>query len=245
MIYRRMMIEALALSLCLCLLSGCGPKATPTPTPIPTPEPVVTQKVSFQTEDGIMLAGTLFKGDTDLAVVLAHQGAGQPNQKSWHAFAEAAARSGITALAFDFRKDFGGPLDKDVVAAIRVLRGRGYARIACIGASMGGTSCLKAGLTERLAGIGIIGSAWSTGGNVSIEPQELAALTMPKLFVTTNNDRFAGIAATVKGIYEAAPEPKQFQEYPGTAHGTEIFGTASRDDFRALLLGFLEGLPQR
>jgi pimeloyl-ACP methyl ester carboxylesterase len=243
MIHRRFAIAALALV--LCLLVGCGPKATPTPTPTPTPEPVVTQKVSFQTEDGVMLSGTLFKSGTDLAVVLAHQGAGQPNQKSWHAFAVAAAQRGITALAFDFRDDFGGPLDKDVVAAIRVLRGRGYTRIACIGASMGGTSCLKAGVTEQLAGIGIIGSAWTTGGDVRIEREELAVLTMPKLFVTTDNDRFTGIPATVKSIYNAAPEPKQFQEYPGTAHGTEIFGTAHRDDFRALLLEFLQSLLQK
>jgi len=236
---RRAIVGLMILAL---LAAGCGPKATPTPAPTPTLEPVVTQKISFVTEDGVTLIGNIFKGNTDLAVVLAHQGAGQPNQKSWHAFAEAAARDGITALAFDFRADFGGPLDKDVVAAIRVLRGRGYARIACIGASMGGTSCLVAGLTEQLAGIGIVGSAWTTGGNVRIEPQELAALTMPKLFVTTDHDRFEGITATVKSIYNAAPEPKQFQEYPGTAHGTEIFGTANRDDFRALLLDFLEGL---
>jgi predicted alpha/beta-hydrolase family hydrolase len=240
MIGRRQAIVGLMV---LALLSaGCAPKATPTPTPTPTLEPVATQKVTFVTEDGVTLSGTLFKGGTDLAVVLAHQGAGQPNQKSWHTFAEAAARSGITALPFDFRKDFGGPLDKDVVAAIRFLRGRGYTRIACIGASMGGTSCLKAGLTEQLAGIGVIGSAWNTGGDVSMERGDLAALTMPKLCVTTDNDRFTGIAATVKSIYEAAPEPKDFKEYPGTAHGTEIFGTAHREDFRALLLGFLESL---
>jgi dienelactone hydrolase len=198
--------------------------------------------VTFGTADGITLSGTLFPGDGDLAVVLAHQGAGQPTQKSWHTFATLAAQHGITALPFDFRDDFGGPLDKDVVAAIQFLRSRGYPRIACIGASMGGTSCLKAALSEELVGIGVIGSAWTTGGGVSIEREDLAGLTMPKLFVTTDNDRFTGIPATVKSIYEAAPEPKQFQEYPGTTHGTEIFGTQSRDEFRALLLGFLDKL---
>jgi dienelactone hydrolase len=198
--------------------------------------------VKFVTEDGLTLAGTLFPGDGDLAVVLTHQGAGQPTQKSWHTFATLAAQHGVTALPFDFRDDFGGPLDLDVVAAIRFLRGRGYTRIACIGASMGGTSCLKAALTEELVGIGVIGSAWSTGGGVTIESGDLATLTMPKLFVTTDNDRFEGITAVIKSMYKQAPDPKQYQEYTGTAHGTEIFSTQHRDDFRALLIGFLENL---
>jgi pimeloyl-ACP methyl ester carboxylesterase len=231
-------------SLCVLLVilsvaAGCA-KAEPTPTP--TPRPITTEKVSFVADDGVKLNGTLFLGDSDLAVVLAHQGAGQITQKSWHTFANLAAQNGITALPFDFRDDFGGPLDKDVIAAIEFLRSRGYARIACIGASMGGTSCLKAALTEELAGIGIIGSGWTTGGGVYIVRQDLDGLTMPKLFVTTDNDRFAGIPATVKALYQSAPEPKQLQEYPGTAHGTEIFGTQYRDEFRALLLDFLDKL---
>lgn len=237
---RRMMV---ALMLLVLLAFGCSsPAPTATPTPTATPEPIATEKVSFTTEDGVILSGTLFLGGSALAVVLTHQGAGQPNQKSWHTFATLAARQGFTALPFDFRDDFGGPLDKDVVAAIRFLRSRGYTRIACIGASMGGTSCLKAALTEELIGIGVIGSQWNTGGEVSLERGELATLHMSKLFVTTDNDRFMGIPAVMKSMYEQAPEPKQFQEYPGTAHGTEIFGTQYRDDFRALLLGFLESL---
>jgi len=240
-----------ALTLLLLLLVGCSgpapsasPTAIPSATPIstPTPQPIATENVSFVTEDGVALKGTLFLGGSDLAVVLAHQGAGQPNQKSWHTFATLAAQHGFTALPFDFRADFGGPLDKDVIAAIRFLRARGYTRIACIGASMGGTSCLKAALTEELVGIGVISSDWSTGGGVSLEPDELARLSMSKLFVTTDNDRFTGIPAVMKSMYKQAPEPKQFQEYTGTVHGTEIFGTQHRDDFRALLLGFLEKL---
>ena len=228
--------------LTVCLVTACA-RATPTPAPTPTPPPIATEKVSFTTSDGLTLSGTLFPGGGDLAVVLAHQGAGQTTQKSWHTFANLAAQQGLSALPFDFRDDFGGPLDRDVIAAIRFLRTRGYRRIACIGASMGGTSCLVAALSEELVGIGIIGSAWTTGGGVAIERDELTGLTMPKLFVTTDNDRFTGIPATVKSIYEASPEPKQFQEYPGTAHGTEIFGTQYRDEFRALLLEFLGKLP--
>ena len=111
-----------ALGLLLHLVAGCsGPAPTATPIPTPTPQPITTEKVSFTTEDGVALSGTLFPGGGDLAVVLAHQGAGQPSQKSWHTFATLAAQHGFTALPFDFRVDFGGPLDRDVVAAIRFL----------------------------------------------------------------------------------------------------------------------------
>ena len=226
------------------LLAGCGtPQPTATPVPTPTSRPATTEKVHFATEDGLTLYGTLFPGDGGLAVVLAHQGAGQTTQLSWSAFAALAAEHGFTALPFNFRRDFGGRLDLDVIAAIRFLRGRGYTRVACIGASMGGTSCLKAALTEDLAGIGVIGSAWNTGGEVRFEPDDLATLTMPKLFVTTDNDRFEGIAAVMKSMYRQAPDPRQYQEYAGTAHGTEIFGTEHGEEFSTLLLTFLQGLP--
>jgi len=233
----------IALQLLLLFLVGCG-SISPTATPVPTPTlaPIVTEKVEFTTADGITLPGTLFPGNGDLAVVLAHQGAGQITQKSWHVFATLAAQHGVTALPFDFRRDFNGPLDKDVLAAIQFLRSRGYTRIACIGASMGGTSCLKAALTEELVGIGVIGSAWSTGGSVYVDSNDLAALTMPKLFVTTDNDRFPQVPPAMRAMYMRAAEPKQFQEYTGTVHGTELFGTTHRDEFRALLLTFLEGL---
>lgn len=193
------------------LRRGC---AHPDSYPHANAKPVETEKVRFTTDDGVTLSGTLFLGGGDMAVVLAHQGAGQPSQESWHSFAEAAARIGITALPFDFRNDFGGPLDRDVVAAIRYLRGRGYTRIACIGASMGGMASLKAAQTEDVAGVGVIGSTWSTGQELSVSRAELAALKIPTLFVTTDNDRFEGVVAAVKEMCEAAPEPKTFREYP-------------------------------
>jgi dienelactone hydrolase len=224
----------------LCLACATA-SPTATPSPVPTPQ-VNSEKATFKSEDGTLLVGELYLADGDLAVVLAHQGAMQTTWKAWQSFAELAATNGVAALPFNFRRDFGGPLDQDVLAAIRYLRSRGYERIACIGASMGGTSCLKAALTEPLVGIGIIGSMWTTGGVVKITPEELATLTVPKLFVTTDKDRFPDVPLAIKQMFDSAPEPKQFKQYSGTAHGTEIFSTPDRDDFRVLLLGFLTQL---
>ena len=238
----RRLQTTLSLVLLVSFCLGCA-LVSPTATPSPAPTPQVTsEKASFATDDGVMLIGELFPAEGTLAVVLAHQGAGQTTWKSWQSLANLAASNGITALPFNFRRDFGGPLDKDVLAAIRYLRSLGYERIACIGASMGGTSCLKAALTEPLVGIGVVGSLWTTGGDVSITDADLASLTMPKLFVTSDKDRFPDVPTVMKQMFKLAPEPKQFKEYPGTAHGTEIFSTPNRDDFRALLLEFLKQL---
>lgn len=238
---RRLLLALLVLVLAA-LCPSCAP-ARPTATPSPVPvAPIKSEKATFTADDGVSLVGELFLADGDLAVVLAHQGAGLITWKSWQSFAELCASNGITALPFSFRRDFGGPLDQDVLAAIRYLRSRGYQRIACIGASMGGTSCLKAGLVEPLVAIGVISSLWHTGGDVAITPDDLDTLTMPKLFVTSDKDRFADVPPVMRQMYELAPDPKQMKEYSGTAHGTEIFSTPNRNDFRALLLDFLQQL---
>lgn len=80
-------LHLIGLALITLLLSGCGtlllaPTPTPAdisqPTKTPTPE-IAFEKVSFTTEDGLELSGTLF-GEGDIAVVLAHQGTVGANQ---------------------------------------------------------------------------------------------------------------------------------------------------------------------
>ena len=51
-----------------------------------------------------------------------------------------------------------------------------------------------------------------------------------------------GVPATMKAMYEAAPEPKALKIFPGTVHGTDIFFAPQGDEFRDLLVGFLEDL---
>ncbi|MBU0493467.1 MAG: alpha/beta fold hydrolase [Chloroflexi bacterium] len=228
------------------------PTATPvpptsTPAPSPTPQQVRASKVSFVAEDGVKLSGTLFtgEGEKDIGVVLAHMGASGANQRSWASFAQIIAQRGFGALTFDFRADR-SKLDRDVRAAVEFLRDQGYQRIVCMGASMGGTASLKAAMDTDLAGVVVISSLWTTGvgftgGALTVSREDLARLTLPKLFVTTDKDE-NGVPATMKAMYEAAPEPKAFKVFPGTAHGTNIFFTLNRDEFRDLLVDFLQDL---
>jgi hypothetical protein len=92
----------------------------------------------------------------------------------------------------------------------------------------------------------VISSLWATGSGSTdraliVSRKDLAQLTLPTLFVTTDKDGY-GVPATMKAMYEAAPEPKALKIFRGTVHSTDIFSPAHEDEFRDLLVGFLEDL---
>jgi hypothetical protein len=41
-------------------------------------------------------------------------------------------------------------------------------------------------------------------------------------------------------MFDQSPEPKELVTFPGEAHGTEMFFASHKDEFRQLLLDFLE-----
>ena len=220
---------------------------TLTPTAMSKP-PAAVETVSLTTEDDVTLSATLF-GQGKLAVILAHQGTEGTDQKSWQPFAKALAEKGYAALTLDFRgrgQSKGtlqaSQLIKDVNAAIQFLRGRGYQRIVCMGASMGGTACLRAALDHDLVGLVVIASPMSSGAPTAIEPDEFSRLTLPKLYVCAESDRYSLVIPQMKQMFELSPKPKQFQFFPGTVHGTELFDTEHGGEFRHLLLTFVERL---
>jgi pimeloyl-ACP methyl ester carboxylesterase len=129
-----------------------------------------------------------------------------------------------------------------VNAAIQFLQERGYQRIVCMGASMGGTACLRAALDHELAGLVVIASPLSSGTPTDTKSDELSGLTLPKLFICAENDRYSQVIPQMKQMFDLSPDPKQLKFFPGTAHGTELFDTEHGDEFRQLLLNFVEGL---
>ena len=229
---------------------------TPTPNLIPeetrTPNnpssPIHTEKVNFLTEDGISLTGTLF-GEGDVVVILAHQGTSGSDQTSWQPFAQLIAEDGFSALTFDFR-GFGesegevqyGKVAVDVGAAINFLHDRGFDQIICVGASMGGTACIQAALDGRVIGLATLGSTLKAGfGNHSlqIDPESFAALSLPKIFISAEDD-FSTVVNHTRRMYEHSPEPKELILLPGSAHGTHLFQTEAGPELRRVLLTFLE-----
>jgi len=238
------------------------PTASPTPlptgtnTPLPTasrtPVPTVEysiETVGFTTEDDIDLEGKLFLSVGDTAVVFAHM-AGENDQENWVDFANLVARRGFTALTFNFRcfgnSGCGGTgsgstlLSRDLNAAIEFLHAQGFERIVCIGASMGGRGCVNAAFEQELAGLVIV-SGTGSSDRYRQNLAEFISPDMPKLFVVAENDSTPDRALTMTNLYESAPEPKILKIYPGTAHGTELFASKYKHDFRELLFEFLEG----
>ncbi len=226
--------------------TAAPPVSTATPTPTQTPQ---GQIVSFTAEDGVKLSGTLFLAKGDTAVVLAHMGIA--DQKSWQPFAGHIAGRGFTALTFDFRcfglSDCGkmgqseSLFTQDIRAAIRFLREHGLKRIACMGASMGGTACMNAALDEELAGMVVIASTAPLCMGKQY-PEDLVNPAMPKLFIVADKDRYAQVVPAISSLYDRSPEPKKLKTFPGTVHGTELFGTEYGAELRDLLTHFMEGL---
>lgn len=227
------------------------PTDTPTPTSIPptaTPD-VPFEKVTFTTEDGVNIAATLF-GDGDLAVLLLHMGKGPAtgnDQKDWHPFARVLADQGYAALTLDFRGrgdsggDFvNGPVVLDTQSALEFLHERGFLRIVCIGAGLGGTTCMH--LANEMVGIVVLSSTRQTGHqNNSVTEAELAQLTIPKFYLYGKRDGF-GFPEAMQKIYQVSAGPKDLFTCDTAAHGSDLLNTPCGEDIKRQILTFLEDL---
>ena len=158
---------------------------------------------------------------------------------------------GYTVLTFNFRgigKSEGdinymeNLLVEDTRAAIEFLRTEGFDRIVCFGGAGGGTSCLEASLSHELEGVIAIASPLTLGEPTKITPEDVEILTVPKLFICTDNDKFGRIPGEVQFMYDNSPEPKQLMFFSGTVHGTQLFNTGHRGEFQQLMIDFLEDL---
>lgn len=237
--------------LLLVICSACGSSETAPPTQTATSTPL-GDKVTFTTEDGVRLAGTLF-GEGEPAVILAHQGTAGADQTTWRTFARVLAEHGYATLTFDFRgigRSSGianrNKLDLDLAAAVQFMRDQGHKRIVCIGASMGGTTCIRRALDgEEFEGLVTLSSATITGVDTGIEvsEEELGSLTLPTLFITAEGDSDLVVTDTTH-MYESSPEPKALYLLPGRAHGAYLFNTDAGDELTTILLEFLKNLPE-
>jgi alpha/beta superfamily hydrolase len=246
----------LAMVVLLVILStACTTTLTPTSTP--TAQPDQGQSVTFETQDGVQIAGTLF-GTGKTAVILAHQGGSSidpdvpvPDQTSWREFALTLAENGFTALTFDFRGlgESGGywgytTLNEDVRAAVNYLQSQQYNRIVCVGASMGGTACLRVAIDDgSFIGLITLASPLVAGYNDQVVlPEELDTLTLPKLFITGEDD-FTTVVRDTKKMYELSPEPKKLVLLQAHEHGTDLFFTSVGQELSTTMLDFLRELP--
>jgi pimeloyl-ACP methyl ester carboxylesterase len=184
-------------------------------------------EIRFKAADGTRLAGIrLGRGRT--AVVLAHQSRGDACQ--WASYARRLAGMGYLVIAFDFRgygdsQARGGRaanrLSADVTAAARAARARGARKVFALGASMGGTAAIAAGVHTRPLLTGVISlSAPAVFGSVSaidVAPR----LTVPVLYIVGQFDQ--DFAADAQRLYDAtAATDKVIHVLPVGGHGVEL-----------------------
>jgi alpha/beta superfamily hydrolase len=246
-------IAMLCLLLTVAVLSACAiaqPTATPRPIASPTPS-LDVKDITLVTDDGLKIYGHVYRSGGELAVVLAHQREYGADERSWRSFVELIVPQGYTALTFNFRgigrsegdiNYMESELVRDVSAAIEWLQAEGFQRIACIGSSMGGTACLEAALRYDLEGVAAIAAPMSLGEPTKITVEDLKLLTLPKLFICADNDRYGRLPGCTQLMYDESPEPKKLKFFSETAHGTELFFTQHKEDLRQLLLDFLDSL---
>jgi pimeloyl-ACP methyl ester carboxylesterase len=75
------------------------------------------------------------------------------------------------------------------------------------------------------------------GWDFEIEAAELNT-NIPKLFLTAENDRVVSLNSS-RALYDLAADPKQWQTYPGNAHGTDLFETEIGDEVQLRILDFI------
>ena len=199
-------------------------------------------EIRFKAADGTRLAGYRL-GRGRKAVVLAHQVRGDACQ--WSGYARRLAKLGYLVVAFDFR-GYGdsqtvgfrasGRLAADVAAAAKVARGRGASKVFALGASMGGTAVLAAGVNVRPRLSGVI-SLSGPAVFSSIDALKMAPrLTVPVLYVVGERD--ADFAIDAQKLYDAtASTDKTLRVLPGGRHGVDF--VRFDPQARALVEGFI------
>ncbi len=222
--------------------TGAAPTQAPTSTPLAAPavSPAGPRVVTFQTDDGVLLGGTLFGQGAGVGVVLSHMF--PTDQTSWHTFAQALAENGYMTLAYDFRGygKSGGEkqidrIDRDVRAAVSILREQGARQIVLIGASMGGAASAKVGASVEADGLVVLSSPQSFQG-LAVTADDVRSLRAPSLWIGSRGD---AATADTEALYALASQPKTLHIYAGSAHGTYLFDTADGADLALRLMNFM------
>lgn len=209
-----------------------------------------SQAVSFESTDGVQLAGRMFGPEGATAgVVLAHM---KPaDQTSWFDFADQLGEMGYRTLTFDFRgycpggdagcsegdKDIAA-IWQDVAGAVGLLRAEGVRRVGLVGASMGGTASLVfASQSDANVDAVVTLSAPDAIEGLAAGPDVLQTVDAAKLFLAGNVDGNA--AATAQAFYDETLQPKRVEILTTADHGTDILEGNKAEEARNLITGWL------
>ena len=229
----------------LLVVSGCGRHGSHT---VPPPE-----ELTLTSADGVTLAATLYPAGVPHApgvILIPMRGTGR---ESWAPFALRAQRVGYVCLALDLRgqgdsvskngerinftftRDNWLGAVKDVETAKNALvdRGADSENIVLAGASIGANLVLHYALRDKnIAAIVLVSPGLDYSG-VTTEKEIVSYGKRPTLLVAAQDDVYAAqTCATLKRMAQGLCE---LREYPGSAHGTDLF-TGSTNAMEQILL---------
>jgi esterase/lipase len=213
------------------------------PTGAPLDDILELHTVTFDTVDGATISGELY-GSGKTAVIFSMMG----NCKlGWREFAQTTAAQGFLSLTYSWRGCRASSVDEvliqkfleDTRAAITFVREQGAEKILLVGASLGGCASAKLAVESQASGIVILASPpLISQWGFEIQSADLDT-DIPKLFITAENDKTVSAGAT-RELYDLAAEPKEWQTYPGSAHGTDLFEGESGTELQQRILDFIQ-----
>ena len=201
--------------------------------------------VSFRTTDGFALRGVLL-GRGAVGIALGHEKGG--DLCNWLPFARVLAASGFRVLALDFRGHGSSQLtranlkafrlDRDFIAAAKLLRARGATRTVLMGASMGGTGALVAATEMQQQPAGIVVLSSPTDFSTLDARSAVVRIHSPTLYAVGKDDFCC--TEEMQKLYDAAAAPVKHLELLDTgAHGTQLLKGPTGTQARELILRFL------
>ena len=214
------------------------------PSSAPTQEIISSREVTFETPDGASLKGDLY-GSGKTAVIFSMMGDCDPG---WTELAQLTAAQGLMALTYPWR-DCGpaGPISEaklvsnfvnDARGAIDFVRGQGAENVILAGASLGGIASAKLAAESNASGLIVFASPPKIPNHDFVIEASDLDVDIPKLFITADQDLVVPAGETRK-MYEMAAAPREWQTYPGAAHGTDLFETESGQQARDRILAFI------
>ncbi len=202
------------------------------------PPEVKVQKVSFKTEDGVKIAGTLF-GEGKIGIILSHMY--PTDQKAWWKFAEELAKKGYLVLTYDFR-GYGDSAGEKEIAKIYLDLEAAYDfmkkkvnDIVLMGASMGGTASIIVASKKKVKGLICLSAPDSFKGLDATK--YIKDVTVPKMFIACKGDIYA--ARSVKYFSSVAKKPFTSKIFDCSKHGIWMFDSDIKDDLQKLIFKFL------
>ena len=205
--------------------------------------PASENGATFETPDGATITGELY-GSGSTAVIFSVMGNCKPG---WREFAQLTAAQGLMTFTYQWRGCRGvgssneTELKKfvdDLRGAINFMRAQGAERLILVGASLGGVASAKLAVESQASGIVVFASpiAISQWG-FEVEAADLNT-DIPKLFMIADSDNVVSLT-DARALFDIATEPKEWQTYPSTAHGTDLFETEHQQAVQNRMLEFI------